>query len=371
MNNEWLRKSDELHERVQAFVRAPRESGESFEQLALAIARFQVCQIPAFERLVRSHAAQLASIADIPAVPSDAFRLTRIAVHPPEHDQVRFLTSGTSSGTRGQHCMRRTDTYRLAALTWARQLLVPIELSDLCVICLAPPPDSPPSSSLGFMLQAFAETFDRDFVPANDQRWLLSERGIDVARLEELLRQAEQRHRGVLLLATSFALAYLLEALDGRSLQFSGRVIVMQTGGFKGKSREFAPEELERAINHAFAQSELHWVSEYGMTELSSQLYDARVPGASLSTEAGWLLAPPWLRVTAVDPIGLREVRDGEEGLASFLDLANVDSAVRVLTQDRIIRRGSALRLLGRAPNSPVRGCSLGDEELAGLLPPR
>lgn len=362
--NGWLEESDELHERVQAFIREPVEDLAQVEPLALAIARYQARHIPAFERLVRSHGGRLESISDIPAVPAESFRLTRIATHPPESDRARFLTSGTSSGARGQHCMRRTDTYRLAALRWAEQLLVPEDRRDLSVICLAPAPESPPSSSLGFMLQAFLETFDGESDLAGQNRWLLFDHGVDVAQLTHLLDHAERNQRSVLLLATSFALAYLLESLHGRSLPFTRRMTIMQTGGFKGKSREFSPDDLERALTQAFARSELHFVSEYGMTELSSQLYDGRVPGARIATEPGWLLAPPWLDVCAVDPISLRVLNEGEEGLACFLDLANVDSAVRILTLDRVIRRGRAVKLLGRASNAPARGCSLGDEEL-------
>jgi hypothetical protein len=362
--NDWLEESDELHARVQAFIRNPAAGSASFEELSLAIARYQVRNIPAFERLVRSHGGRLASLSDIPAVPAESFQLTRIAVHAPEHDQVRFLTSGTSSGSRGQHCMRRTDTYRLAALTWAEQLLVPEGHKDLLVVCLAPEPESQASSSLGFMMQAFLESFDCEAEPRRENRWLLSERGVDVAQLQLLLERAEQARRGVLLLATSFALAYLLEALNGRTLHFDGQLVMMQTGGFKGKSREFAPEELEQAIRRAFAGSELHFVSEYGMTELSSQLYDARVPGARIFTDTGWLLAPPWLYVSAVDPTSLQELSDGQPGLACFVDLANIDSALRILTEDRIIRRGQALKLLGRASKAPARGCSMGTEEI-------
>lgn len=362
--NGWLEASDELHQRVQAYIRSSLEDCQGFEDLALAIARYQATYNPGFARLVRSKGGQLAGLADIPAVTCESFRLTRVAVHPPETDQVRFLTSGTSSGTRGQHCMRRTDTYRLAALTWARQLLVPDPIPSTQVICLAPEPESPQTSSLGFMMQAFLEDFDIEYAAGSEPRWLLSEQGVDVAQLRRLLRRAEQNHRTVLLLATSFALAYLLEALAGETLPFSGRLIIMYTGGFKGKTREYSSEEMTRAISKAFALSELHLVGEYGMTELSSQLYEGRVPGARRTTAPGQFVAPPWLRVSALDPVSLQEVSDSEVGLACFLDLANIDSALRIVTADRIIRCGDTVQLLGRMPNSTPRGCSLGDEEL-------
>ncbi|HMA94187.1 MAG TPA: acyl-protein synthetase, partial [Polyangiaceae bacterium] len=303
---------------------------------------------------------------DIPAVPVEAFRHTRIAVHPEAHDQVRFLTSGTTSGARGMHCMRRTDTYRMAALAWGSRALVPVSAGDLSVICLATEPELSPSSSLGFMMRAFLESFDSTSARATSPRWLLNESGVDLPAMQCALDQAAALRRPVLLLATSFALVYLLEALCGAKMRFDGQLIVMQTGGYKGKTREVSPEELAREITSTFPEAAVDLAGEYGMTELSSQLYEGKIPGAALATPPGWYAPPPWLRVRAVEPTSFREVPDGEVGLACFTDLANVDSALRVLTNDQVVCRGELVRLLGRAPTSAPRGCSLSAEELLG-----
>jgi hypothetical protein len=364
---DWLRESDDLHQRVQAFIRAPDSAADGFDGLALRIADYQARTIPAFARLVRAHGSRLDRIESIPAVPVEAFRLARIAAHPAALDQVRFLTSGTTSGTRGQHCMRRTDTYRLAAVTWARRALVPANADGVTVICLAPKPDAPHHSSLGFMMQAFLEHFDPEFEDDIGQRWLLSESGVDVDGLRHVLDRASEKCRPILLLATSLALASLIDALGDERITCSGRVIVMQTGGFKGKRREISEDQLRLAVSRALGCDERHVVGEYGMTELSSQLYEGTLGETGQGTSKQWYLPPPWLRVDAVDPNDFLNLPDGEAGVASFTDLANVDSAVRILTEDRIVRRGSQIRLLGRTPGASARGCSLGDEE---LLPP-
>jgi hypothetical protein len=57
-------------------------------------------------------------------------------------------------------------------------------------------------------------------------------------------------------------------------------------------------------------------------------------------------------------------VPDGEIGLARFIDLANVDSAVAILTRDLVRRRDGGIELLGRSPGAPPRGCSLAIEAL-------
>ena len=66
-------------------------------------------------------------------------------------------------------------------------------------------------------------------------------------------------------------------------------------------------------------------VSEYGMTELLSQLYEPILSEGV--TAAGLYLPPPWLRVRAVDPMTLEDVGMGHEGLLCFHDLANLGSA--------------------------------------------
>jgi hypothetical protein len=70
------------------------------------------------------------------------------------------------------------------------------------------------------------------------------------------------------------------------------------------------------------------------------------------------------LRVTPVDPTTLLPVPEGEAGLARFIDLGNVDSAVSVVTQDLVRRVSGGIQLLGRQPGAPPRGCSLAIEAL-------
>lgn len=362
--HEWIQQSDALHERVQAFIAGGRASDDSFETLALAIAAYQASTIPAFARLVRARGSDLRNLTGVPAVHVEAFRMTRVAAHPPELDQVRFLTSGTTSGARGQHCMRRTDTYRLAAVTWGRHALLPLGTNSARVLSIAPRPDPTQHSSLGFMMRAFLEDFDTQGLNDDDDRWLLSEHGVDVANLRKMVEAAAGESRPLLILATSFALVYVLDALDGQRLATNGRVIVMQTGGFKGKSREVAPDALRRGVAKTLGIPLANIVGEYGMTELSSQLYEGTLPNTALFGDAGWYIPPPWLRVEAVDPISFVPLDDGEVGLARFTDLANIDSALRILTEDRIRCREGRVQLLGRLAEAVDRGCSLSDEEL-------
>ena len=101
------------------------------------------------------------------------------------------------------------------------------------------------------------------------------------------------------------------------------------------------------------------------MTELTSQLYTEALTGG----DPGLFVAPPWVRVRVLDPETLAEAPAGQPGLIAIFDLANLGSAVHLLTEDL----GSApegaeggVRLLGRAAGAELRGCSLAAEELAG-----
>jgi hypothetical protein len=366
--------SDLLHERVQRF--AAGETDDSFVGLALDIARFQATASEGFGRLVRARAASLEALDDVPPVPSDAFRLTRVATFPQELDAVRFFTSGTTGTDRGVHAMRRTDTYEQLSLRYGRQALLAPGATAL-VIALAPRPDPPATSSLGYMMARFMEAFDGEPLDkpeprsnsASPARWLLDENGVNLPGLDHAVRVASRTRRPILLLATAFALVRLLDELAGARLPLPSGSVVMQTGGFKGRSREVSMEELRQGVSQAFQLGDRRVVGEYGMTELTSQLYEGTLRESALfarhpSAAPGIYFEPPWLRVTPVDPVSLQPRADGEVGLARFIDLGNVDSAVSVVTQDLVRRVDGGIQLLGRQAGAPARGCSLAIEAL-------
>jgi hypothetical protein len=361
--------ADTLHERVRAFARGA--SRDDFEALALDIARFQASASPAFARLVASRGAKLERLDDVPGVPAEAFRLTRVAVHPPELDVARFETSGTT-GEPGVHAFRTLETYEELALESGARALLGSRRGPRVVVALAPPPGETPTSSLGFMLALFQQRWDGrsladgDFARELAARWLFGPDGLDLAGLEHAARVARGRGEPFVVLATAFALVGLLDALGGRTLQAPAETCVMVTGGFKGRSREVERSELRRDVARAFGVPETHLVAEYGMTELTSQLYEGTLPGAALRGEPDVLVEPPCLRVEPVDPVTLEPVAPGEIGIARIVDLGNVDSAVVVQTEDLVRRRGAGIELLGRRPGAAARGCSLAVEAWLG-----
>ena len=166
------------------------------------------------------------------------------------------------------------------------------------------------------------------------------------------LRSADQR-LGLtlvsLLAATAFALA---DWLDGTVRRPPPRSQLMVTGGFKGRVHKLDGDQL---LSIAAERLGVRVITEYGMTELSSQLW---------GRAGGPFKPPPWLRPTAVDPVTGAPVPRGKAGQLRFLDLCNVDSAVHIETLDQgIVHDDGAVTLFGRLPGAPARGCSLTVED--------
>ena len=356
--------SDELHARVAAFVDG---SDDDFDALALAVAAHQAARSPAIARLYSARGVSvgaLATASQLPAVPTDAFKLARISTHPPAEDIRIFHTSGTTLGARGEHAFRRVDTYDHAALVHGARMLVP-DAGAVTLHAALLMPEHAPDSSLGHMCASFGRTL------ATEVEWLLDDRGVSIPGLRAAADRAASSAASLLVLATSFALVHLLDALEGATLPLPAGSRVMQTGGFKGKSREVDASELRAAVSRTFGVDPRAVVSEYGMTELSSQAWEGSVRawlGCADGTPMGVLVAPPWMRVVPVDPETLEPVARGDRGIARIVDLANVDSSVVVQTHDLVTEVDGGFVLHGRLPDATPRGCSLAIDELLGGL---
>jgi hypothetical protein len=58
-------------------------------------------------------------------------------------------------------------------------------------------------------------------------------------------------------------------------------------------------------------------------------------------------------------------VDDGEPGLLTFFDLANVGSVSAVMTEDVGIVEGKRVRVIGRSEMGSARGCALAIRQFA------
>ena len=345
--------SDELHERVRAFVAG---GADDFDALACALGQHQMQHVPGYARLCARQPRERTRAADFPAVPTDAFKATRVAAFPACETTRTFFTSGTTLGLRGRHEFRTLATYDAGALAFGRMCL--FGDAKLAVHVLGPSPAEAPDSSLTHMNALFA----RELGATGSGGCFLRGDVFDLSGLDEAVSRALLAQLPVLLLGTSFAFVHLLDALGDDHFPLPPASRIMQTGGFKGRSREVDAVALRAAIAETFALEPCAVVQEYGMTELSSQFYERTA--VDPNAPEGVLFEPPWARVIPVDPDSLEPVADGAVGIARIEDLCNVDSAFAVQTADRVRRERGGFVLLGRAPGSVPRGCSIAVDEL-------
>jgi hypothetical protein len=153
------------------------------------------------------------------------------------------------------------------------------------------------------------------------------------------------------LLGTAFSFVHLLDFLAEKNLRLTlpPGSRVLETGGYKNRSRSLPKTELHALITKRLGVPASHIICEYGMSELSSQAYAVN----------GAFHFPPWAQVQIISPETGREVADGETGLIRVFDLANVFSVAAIQTEDLAVRRGEGFELIGRARLAEQRGCSL------------
>jgi hypothetical protein len=315
--------SDVLHARARAMVRAFERGHampESCDALAVDLARVQARSVPGYARLCAARGVdpeRVTRACDVPAVPTDAFRLAPVFAFDAGDAVVTFRTSGTTLGARGAHALRDVGTYDAAALAFGRAMLFPGMAPPVPVLVVGPSPGEAPESSLTHMCALFARALAPG-APA-EGTFFVREGALDLAGLHARVASLSPV-TPVVVLATSFALVHLLDALHGEALPLPAGSRVMQTGGYKGKSREVAPGELRRGVARTLRVPERAVLGEYGMTELSTQFWEATLVREGAGQ--GVYVEPPWARVVPVDAETLAPVVDGAVGIARIEDLA-------------------------------------------------
>ena len=296
-----------------------------------------------------------------PALPTDVFRFRRIASHAARDDLRVFRSSGTTSAERSTHVFCDLSLYDAAAQAAARCMLFP-DVERMRLVFLAPHEREAPDSSLSYMLCRFEEWFGVDAV------WVWAGGTLDLARLEHALRAAERAGEPVALAGTSFAFVHAEDGLCQSRFSLPRGSRIMQTGGYKGRSREIEPAVLREMMHARYGIPEPWIIAEYGMTELSSQMYETTLRDAvEGSVSQRYLWAPPWVRATAVDPDTLLPVEGGLPGVLRIDDCANLDSVCCILSADVARRVGDGVVIEGRSAGAVARGCSLAaDQALRG-----
>lgn len=279
---------------------------------------------------------------ELPAAPVTLFRDLPLTSFDPADAAVTFRTSGTT-GPRGVVRLRDTRLYDLGARRQAAAVAGPIPRVGSSLV----PHD--PDSSLGHMCL--------DLAPGLRPRFTLAG-GVDIDGLRADLDEYCAGDSPVFLPGTAFAFAALIGALPAGAPPFrlpAGSVLML-TGGFKGRVVQLSAEALRDRLDALFPSCRR--VEEYGMSELSSQLWAPALRAP--------FLPPPWLGVLTVDPW---TGAPAAEGLLRFIDLASLHTAPFIETRDlgRVLADGR-VELRGRLPGEHPRGCSLSVEDALGRM---
>ena len=364
----------------------PPTTNAEFIELALDLFRLQFKHNHAYRCLCEARGVRPESVfawLDIPAAPAGAFKELELTSLASDERTACFHSSGTTAQRRSRH-FHSADSlavYEASLLPWfERHLLADINdlveeqllgpLDKLPFLALTPPPPAAPHSSLVHMFETVRREFgarDSLFTGRVDAggAWTLD---FDAALFA--IRKSMCANRPLVLLGTAFNFIHLLDHFAAHNMRYrlARGSRVLETGGYKGQSRAVPKAELHALITKHLGLPATHIVTEYGMSELSSQAYD-RVAGEAQGSEsklqnpdggeAAVFRVPPWARARVISPETGAEVAEGETGLIRLFDLANVRSVLAVQTEDLGVRRGQGFTLIGRATQAEPRGCSL------------
>ncbi len=351
-------KAASLVQDLLSFIAADGCTDDQFNQMALRLFTHQYESNLPFRNFCQRRGATLRSVkswSDIPAVPIDAFKAMELRSQPASADERVFMTSGTTGrAARGRHFHPRLDVYDLSMTrNFAVRFMQDMERMPMGV--LFPDEVAMPNSSLAHYLALAKSEFGTP-----DSRYFLTPEGLDMDGLRAALEESERSGKPYALLGASFSLVHVMDALRerGRRFQLPHGSRILDTGGYKGQSRELPLQEFYTDLSALFGVPRSLCINMYGMTELSTQFYDdgnATLP----SVKSG----PHWIRSRLVDPISGRDVPAGERGILVHCDLGNYNSTTTILTEDVGEWADGGFLLLGRAEGAAAKGCSLAVEE--------
>ena len=363
-----------LDEQILRYIASDTPSDAEFKRLALECFAYQYERCEPYRRFCDRQGRtpkDAVTWLDVPAVQTASFATARLACFPRERTAIEFHSSGTtSSGERSSTLeLDSPALYEASLVAHFRRRILP-EASKMRIIALMPSRADAPNSSLSYMVQHLIDT-----VGAPRSGFFIEDGRLAFDSLFEALVRREP----ALIFGTAFAFVHLLDRCRavGHRFRLPSGSRVIETGGFKGRSREVPRSELYAAFVDFLGVPRQMCASEYGMCELGSQWYDASIEdmlahraslGSShpnaLSDRLDLKVGPHWAKSIVVDPVTAQPVERGTEGLIHIFDLSNRGSVCALLTGDLGVEREGGFVLLGRSPGAPPKGCSIDADDL-------
>ncbi len=313
---------------------------ENFENSALEVFRYQAEHNSVYKEyltLLSTNVSEVDCLEKIPFLPIQFFKSHEIKSNQ-ERPVFEFLSSGTTGMVRSRHLVFDMAFYLETALKAFELLFSRIE--EFEIWGLLPNYQENTGSSLIKMVEFFVERSKNG--------------GSGFYSLEEVqkrLTDAESLNsdKKILLIGVSFALLDLAESNITVADEIADKLIVMETGGMKGRKKEMIRGELHAKIGKGLNVSKVY--SEYGMTELLSQGY---------SMGDGIFVSPPWLKILTREVNDPMHIKRSGKGGVNVIDLANIDTCSFIATQDLgQIHPDGTFEIIGRFDHSDVRGCNL------------
>jgi len=341
-----------------SFIKADIINDTEFDRIALQQFSYQFTHNKPFANFARARGKTprtVTSWRDIPAVPISAFKALEMTCCRPSEAEALFVTSGTTSSlSRGKIYHQSLNVYDASMRrNFSKRFMGGIERMQMGI--LFPTIEKMPNSSLAYYLNLAKRDFG---MPGSSH--LIGEAGIDFERLIADLIRAETTSQPYALLGASFSLVHALDGLKKRgfSVNLPTGSRILDTGGFKGQSRELTLNDFYNSLSNMFNVPRSHCINMYGMTELSTQFYD-NGNADSPSVKSG----PCWANSRVVNPLTGAEMPKGESGVLVHTDLAHVNIVTTILTEDIGIETDDGFFLLGRAAGTQAKGCSMAVDE--------
>lgn len=313
------------------------QTEDDFNQQCLETYRFQLlhCQVYRdYVSLIGKEKNQVQHYSEIPFMPIEFFKTQRVLAAGMD-PQIIFSSSGTTGMVTSKHLVADLSIYEQTFRRIFEDFYGPI--TDIAVLALLPSYLERSGSSLIYMIDDLMKQSKQ----AESNYFLYNHQ-----ELYNTLVQLKEKGTKTILFGVTYA---LLDFIEQYALEFP-ELIIMETGGMKGKRKEMVKEEIHQLLQDAFKVNGIH--SEYGMTELLSQGY---------SCGQGIFHLPKWMRILirdTNDPLSL--ISSNRTGGINVIDLANRYSCSFIATQDlgKVYADGS-FEILGRFDQSDIRGCNL------------
>lgn len=311
-------------------------SSAEFNDLALEIFHYQYNNNQLyhdFVSLVKSDIHKINHYSNIPFLPIDFFK-SHMIISGKEDPEITFSSSGTGVSGVSKHYVTDVNLY-IESFSHGFEFFYG-DIKQYSLFALLPSYLERDGSSLIFMVNHLisqSKNFGGFYLDNIDDL------------VKELYKNVTNDKKQIL-----FGVSYALLDLAEKHYLNIPELIVMETGGMKGRKKELVREELHSFLCDRLNVKAIH--SEYGMTELLSQAY---------SKGNGLFYCPPWMKVLirdVNDPVTI--VKYGKTGGINIIDLANINSCSFIATQDLgKVHENGYFEVLGRFDHSDIRGCNL------------